>query len=152
MTTIAANKTTIACDLQFTYGSAKFKGKTKIFAFPKEKALAALQTTRALVGVAGKADQIADLVYWLHDGEPSSEPPKIKHLELLALTEKGELWWGKGLRSWIRLDEPFWAIGSGMDFALGAMKQGATPLEAVKIAASKDINTGLGFQEFLIKD
>lgn len=35
----------------------------------------------------------------------------------------------------------FWAIGSGAHFALGAMAAGATPEEAVKIAARYDTGT-----------
>lgn len=151
MTTIACNKTTIAADLQFSYGNTKFKGKTKIFDFPKEKAQFALKTNRVLAGVAGDADKIASLVEWLNDGEPTSKVPKLKDLEILAITEKGQIWWGKGLSSWIRVDEPCWSIGSGMDFALGAMRQGAGPLQAVKIAAKNDNFTGMGFQEFCIK-
>lgn len=151
MTTVAANKTTIASDLQYTYGNTRFKGKTKIFDFPKEKAQFVLKTDRVLAGVSGDAVQIAHLVEWLHDGEPTSKPPKLKKLQLLALTGDNKLYWGDGLSSFIQIDEPFWAIGSGMDFAIGAMKQGATPLEAVKIAAKSDVNTGLGFQEFSVK-
>lgn len=152
MTTVAANKTTIASDLQYTYGQTRFKGKTKIFDFPKEKAQFVLRTDRAYAGVAGNADQIAHLVEWLHDGEPHSKVPKLKNLELLVLTGEGKLYWGKGLSAFLQIDEPFWAIGSGMDFAIGAMKRGATPLEAVKIAAKSDVNTGLGFQEFKLKE
>jgi len=36
---------------------------------------------------------------------------------------------------------PF-AIGSGSEFALGAMHAGATPLEAIRIASKLDIYTG----------
>ena len=152
MTTVAANKTTIASDLQFTYGQTRFKGKTKIFEFPKEKAQFVLKTDRAYAGVSGNADQIASLVEWLHDGEPHSKVPKLRNLELLVLTGDGRLYLGKGLSAFLQVDEPFWAIGSGMDFAIGAMRQGATPLEAVKVAAKSDVNTGLGFQEFKLKE
>jgi len=38
-------------------------------------------------------------------------------------------------------DGDFWAIGSGAHFALGAMAAGATPEEAVKIAARYDTGT-----------
>lgn len=152
MTTVAANRTTIASDLQFTYGNTRFKGKTKIFDFPKPKAQFLLKTDRVLAGVSGSATQIAHLVEWLHDGETTSKPPKIKKLELLCLTAEGKLYWGDGVTSFLQIDEPFWAIGSGMDFAIGAMKQGATPLEAVKVASKSDVNTGLGFQEFHLKE
>lgn len=38
-----------------------------------------------------------------------------------------------------------WSIGSGGDFAHGAMAAGCSALEAVKIASCLDIRTGLGF-------
>lgn len=37
-----------------------------------------------------------------------------------------------------------WAVGSGCDYALGAMKFGATAKEAIAIASELDVNTGLG--------
>lgn len=38
-----------------------------------------------------------------------------------------------------------YAIGSGSDFALGAMSAGAAPLQALAIAARWDVNTGAPF-------
>jgi len=37
-----------------------------------------------------------------------------------------------------------WAIGSGADFALGAMAAGADAIDAVSIAIDLDVNSGLG--------
>ena len=42
------------------------------------------------------------------------------------------------------MDEPTYAIGSGMHYALGALKTGATPKEAVVAASKLDPMTGLG--------
>jgi ATP-dependent protease HslVU (ClpYQ) peptidase subunit len=38
----------------------------------------------------------------------------------------------------IRIEGEFWAIGSGAQAALGAMRMGANPAEAVKIACAID--------------
>lgn len=45
------------------------------------------------------------------------------------------------------LDAPFWAAGSGFEFAMGAMAAGATPREAVVIAMQFDTGCGGRVQE-----
>lgn len=42
------------------------------------------------------------------------------------------------------MDMPFWAAGSGADYAMGAMAAGKDAKEAVEIACRFDINCGLG--------
>lgn len=44
--------------------------------------------------------------------------------------------------TWIRNTTGTYAIGSGYAFALGAMDMGATPREAIEVAATRDPNTG----------
>ena len=50
-----------------------------------------------------------------------------------------------------KIEEQFFAIGCGGDFALAAMECGKTPKEAVEIAAKFTVNTGGEIQEELIK-
>ena len=57
--------------------------------------------------------------------------------------DKDGLWmWDKNL---VRLEvrNKFYAIGTGAQYAMGAMEAGATPAEAVKISARYDEHTGL---------
>lgn len=62
---------------------------------------------------------------------------------LLRLSKWGavSLYDGTGTLEPIYIDGPA-AIGSGMDYALAAMKAGASPQKAVRIAAELDPNTG----------
>ena len=44
---------------------------------------------------------------------------------------------------WLEIRMPFYAVGSGRDFAIGAMHCGKTPAEAVEIASKYDLKTGM---------
>lgn len=48
-------------------------------------------------------------------------------------------------------DEDMWAVGSGSEYALGAMTVGATPQEAVTVAGLHDIGTGNPHQEVVVE-
>ena len=60
------------------------------------------------------------------------------------LMHKNELYflgWTHG--SLIPCGTPFWAIGTGMDFAIGAMASGMSASAAVNVAATYDVNSSL---------
>lgn len=149
MTTVACNKKSLATDLQFNYANQKMKGKTKAIVLEGEHAQALLKTDRAIIGFAGRASGFAKFVAWCTSPE-IRKPPKLETIELLALTKEGNIFHGEGMRTWMLIDQPFFAIGSGSNFAMGALGGGKTPLEAVKIASKHDIHTGMGFQEFFL--
>ena len=44
--------------------------------------------------------------------------------------------------------EGFYAIGSGGDYAMGALFSGVTPMQSIEVAAKLDPKTGGDFQEF----
>ncbi len=48
--------------------------------------------------------------------------------------------------------EPFWAWGSGRDYALGAMARGANAIEAVRIASRFDVYCGGGVDAYWRED
>jgi ATP-dependent protease HslVU (ClpYQ) peptidase subunit len=147
MTTIAVNKTGIACDLQFTHsGGIKFKGKTKVVDLKPEVAKSIFGAKRVLIGFAGNADIWGELVAWF--AVPTDKPPKLKNIELLMLTDEGKIYHGTNLQNWMQIDEPYFSIGSGMHLAIAAMAAGATPAEAVRIASKHDPNTGRGIKEY----
>lgn len=104
----------------------------------------------AYVGLAGKVSDWGEVVSWFAD--PEQDVPRIKGVEFLLLSSKGQLYHGSSLKQWMKLEEPFFSIGSGMDYAMGAMATGKDPLEAVKVAAKFDPMTGMGFQQFKIKE
>jgi hypothetical protein len=146
LTTIAINKQGIAGDKQFTYnGTTKMLGKTKIFEVPADTAKGVFGCKKVLVGFCGDAVPMNRAVRWLW--EPTSRSPKLKNIEVLVLTDRKEIFHGNDFRSLLKIEDPYAAIGTGMQYALGAMRSGKTPLEAVKIASAYDIYTGMGFNE-----
>lgn len=144
MTTIAVNKKMMAGDKQMTHsGGTTMTGATKIYDLPEAAAMKIFNCKRAIIGFCGNVDSFADAVGWLHN--PDDDPPKIKGVEMLLLNEKGHIYHASNLRNWTRLMDPFFAIGSGMHYAMAAMETGKTPIEAVKVASKFDANTGKGF-------
>lgn len=78
---------------------------------------------------------------WLIDGK---DPPKglgDDDFEAIELSEEGAFVWDCRLTRRPVLDA-FYAIGSGSDFAMGAMAMGADAKEAVRVAAKFDPYTG----------
>jgi ATP-dependent protease HslVU (ClpYQ) peptidase subunit len=66
---------------------------------------------------------------------------------MLMLTNRKEFFHATTLSNWMLINQPFFAIGSGMQFAIAAMEAGKTPYEAVKIASKHDPHTGMGFNQ-----
>ena len=144
MTTIACNRTSIAADLQVTYGSNKFKTKTKIYSFEPHEITYKLPYYVAFCGTVEKAYDILD---WLTD--PTQKMPgNANKATFLVLTQDKKIFTFHKPSQWIEVDEPYFALGSGESFALAAMALGKTPKEAVIVASKHDINTGMGFEEY----
>lgn len=143
ITTIAMNKNEIACDLQFTHGSGyKFKGSTKVHeifnpsVYPKP----------FYVGFCGSVEAGQAGLAWLVD--PSDKPPKTSGAEFVILTKDKRMFTFQNPSKWIEIKEPFYSVGSGSQYAAGALAAGKTPIEAVKIAAKFDPHTGVGYKTF----
>lgn len=150
MTTVAVDRFSIACDRQFTHsGGHCFRGKTKIYMLPTETSIGLFGCEMSAIGFAGNADQICTALDFLFDQEADT-CPKIKGLEMVAITSKKEIWTSFTLRNWMLVDQPYYAIGSGTPFALGALEAGKTPLQACKVASKMDANTGMGFREIVL--
>ena len=136
----------MAGDLQFTYGGhLKMKGKSKIFLIPDDTSKMLFNSKSAVIGFCGNADQFGPALAWLESLD--GKPPKCKSLETVVLTKKGDIYHSAGLGNWMKVDDPFFAIGSGMQYAMAAMGSGKDPYEAVKIASKFDPMTGLGFNK-----
>lgn len=149
MTTIAVDKQSMACDLQFTYGGhMKFKGLTKIIEVPKYTAENIFKSSKAFVGFCGSVDEWPKAMDYLMYLQNYEKPVKIKELELLALTDNKDIYHATTLQNWMRIDHQYFSIGSGCHYASGALAAGKTPLEAVKIAAKFDPKTGMGFKQY----
>ncbi len=147
MTTIAVAGNQIAGDRQATHsGGAKFKIKSKLMSFNTP----ALWPKAFHVGLCGDVNSFADVLEWFTN--PSAAPGKLKNCEGIILTEDKKIFtfFGK-MDNWIAVDQKYYAIGSGSNFAMGAMAAGATALEAVKHASTLDPSTGMGFTNIVIK-
>lgn len=141
MTTIAVSRTQIASDLQATHGGGfKFKVKTKLFEFDNP----IFYPTPFIVGYSGDLDSVPDVLEYLGDTTGKIKPPRGRSCEFVALTKDKKIFTFISPAKWIHVDESTYAIGSGMHYALGALKTGATPKEAVVAASKLDPMTGLG--------
>lgn len=97
---------------------------------------------KGLVGAAGAWSDV--LRFWdLLDGKPLKEGALHDNSELEAIELHRDgifLYEPSGARYHIK--DGFYAVGSGGPYALGAMAMGASPEEAVAIAARFDPGTG----------
>jgi 20S proteasome alpha/beta subunit len=134
MTTIAYKDGVVAYDSLVTVGRRKHTEAAKVFRW-----------NHALVGMCGSDCPTNDVVkHWLKSllAEPKVKGLKNSDFELLIIPADGSLRLlysdGRGLF----LNRLFYAIGSGSDYAMGAMAHGASAEEAVRIAAAFDAYTG----------
>jgi ATP-dependent protease HslVU (ClpYQ) peptidase subunit len=106
----------------------------------------------SLLGVSGPSFSLDFFAEWLNN--PQNEFPKdIGDFAALHLTRKGEvhLYVESSKRSYREMDLPA-GIGSGREFAIGAMLAGASPIEAIRVASLRDPFTGGEFREWSLED
>lgn len=148
MTTIAVNKYGMAGDQQYSHsGGMTFRGGSKIMLVPSDYSIEYYDTPKMIMGICGDADSMAAVWEYVFDSNRPSKIPKFKNSEIIALTADGKITTTLNLHTWLIVKEPFYAVGSGMRYAMAAMDSGKTPLEAVKIASKYDMYTGKGFNE-----
>lgn len=136
----------MAGDRQFTHSRGIIlTGKTKIYDLPTKVANTLFSADKAFVGFCGNVNNFATAIEWLHS--PSDKAPKVKGIEMLLLNDKGHIYHATTLSNWMRICDPYFAVGSGMTFAVGAMASGKNPYEAIKIASKWDPDTGRGFNK-----
>lgn len=150
MTTIACNKESMYGDLQWTHGQNKWKGDGKVFKIKPNPDFPV--KCPFLIGMAGTVDDIMIVRSFFQYPELVGRPPRLRgSVNGLVLTFDGDIFtFEKEYTTWTRYNEPYSAVGSGRDLAIGAMSAGKTPKEAVKIAAQRDIFTGMGVKGFNI--
>ena len=122
-------------------------GKTKIYEPTAEVCTKLFGSDyAAYIGFAGKAYQIAEAVAYL----ASNAEEKIPRLPLtcLALTSDQRILLSDNFAHWYEIGQDYIAIGSGAAFAMAALAEGKSPLEACKIASKLDSNTGMGFKTY----
>lgn len=139
MTVIAWDGKTLAADRRRTVGGTPMQA-TKVRKVRDEG------TTREyLVGCAGDSFDCVQFIDTFKFGEWD----RVKPVDFAALiVDQDALIWFMGERPLVhQISLPRFAIGSGADYAIGAMAAGATALEAVRIASQYDIHCGDGADE-----
>lgn len=138
----------MACDLQYTHSAGtKFKGGPKMMRLDKKVAFTLFGNEKAIVGACGNASDLGSAWVWLTD--PTEKMPRFKNLECVAVVGDGRICTSyNDLGSWIVVDKTSYAVGSGGQFAMGAMAAGRSPVTAVEIASGLDPNSGLGVTEY----
>lgn len=136
MTILAFDGTTLAADKRAVNNGLR-RTVTKIF-----------RVDDKLVGFAGDLANGLELVEWVRAGCIISNYPKSQEdkdsWDTLVVID------ADGLRVYetrpyaIKFEDPFWACGSGRDYALAAMYLGKNAAEAVEIAGHFEISCGNG--------
>jgi hypothetical protein len=90
-----------------------------------------------LIGISGEAcpENVA-FAKWYFGGERKPWPEHFSFTALVVNPDGAIEIWDKTANKLVINDE-FWAVGSGMEFCLGAMAAGATAKEAVQIAIER---------------
>lgn len=97
-----------------------------------------------LVGVCGMAAMIEDIFAWLCDGaERPAGMATDDACGVIEISPDGACWKHEQ-HGRFRVEAPFFAVGSGADFALMAMELGKGAAEAVSLSARFDTGTGDG--------
>jgi hypothetical protein len=105
----------------------------------------------SIYGIAGEMSKCLQFVAWRKNVQEKPQFTDSDNFCAIELTPKGKIMkWEQELFP-IEVDSPFYAIGSGAAYALGAASAGKTPRQAVQIAARWDEATGSEVQTMSIK-
>lgn len=142
MTTVAWDGKTMAADRQMTIGPIRMES-----VHPKIKRIT-YHGQPAIVGRAGTMVLGLAVVDWLEKGCPVDERPDIgdgdnDNFTVMVAGENGVYLYVDSLLP-IPLGYTKWALGTGAEFALGAMDAGASAKRAVELTCARDINSGSG--------
>jgi ATP-dependent protease HslVU (ClpYQ) peptidase subunit len=134
VTTIAYRNGVMAGDSLATTGGTRFCGIRKVHKL----------ANGALLGVTGDVTRAMRLVRALHDtqGRLNDDVSDLaRKCDGVYVHPKGTVWVLEGGGFYEAFAE-FLATGSGMDYALAAMKMGAGARKAVEVACELDIYSG----------
>jgi len=92
----------------------------------------------SLLGCAGTLRDVFELRNALVEKHPL---PDLKKVTALLITPDEQLW-SYDRTTWNEMDAPYYAIGSGEQFALAALWMGADAVQAVKCGIHFDKNSG----------
>jgi len=129
VTTVAWDGKTLAADRRM----AGYMTTCKIFPIPG-----------GYVAGAGTMDQLVEVAAWLQEGGDKPRLPDDPESEFIVVRGSEAFWLSWPYLREVRIREPFAALGSGSEYALGALAMGADARTAVAVAAQFDPHTGGG--------
>ena len=142
MTAVATDGKVIAADGRATKGDEIINDNVvKIFRVPK-----------GIVGGSGDFHMILEYVAWLKKGakKPFRQCNEGESFHIIYLREDG-VWYVSSSNNCKEheVSVPF-ALGSGSEYAIGAMLAGRSPRQAVQIAAQRSITVGGTIRELAL--
>lgn len=148
MTTIAWDGKSLAGDRMLSIGSAAVrspKSKIQRIVFCGEE---------SLVGGAGSVEAIGAFICWLKSGGADDRAPLPSDSDgcqysVIVANRNGVYYFANSTKP-VFLGKVAWAIGSGADYALGAIAAGVSSKKAVQIASKYDTSTGMGVDSLSI--
>jgi ATP-dependent protease HslVU (ClpYQ) peptidase subunit len=141
MTVIAWDGKTLAADKRTTDAGVGLT-TTKIFRAPCGALLGAGGTTSACHGLKN---------WWVAGADPEKFPEKDKDAALMVVKPGGKVlvYWESAVG--VEIEDAFFAIGSGRDFALAAMHLGCSAKRAVEVACTFSPYCGNGIDTLELK-
>ena len=127
MTTIVANLEGMASDTRVTGGPMFNTTKVR-------------RIKDSLYGGAGNLSQILKMFLWFENPDQAPSWKEAPDFHILQVSPQGLFVWESEMIA-IQIDTPFYAIGSGSEYAMGALACGATLQKAVEIASLFDPGT-----------
>jgi ATP-dependent HslUV protease subunit HslV len=98
-----------------------------------------------LIGFSGSVHMYRAWLHWLSGGDEPRWTGNNDYWSMMLVDHTGYVWVRtSSSNGWAPHGRRVWAIGSGCDYALGAMYAGASAERAVVIASKLDVNTGGG--------
>jgi hypothetical protein len=146
VTTIAWDGVSLVGDRMRSFNNTPIDA-TKVFRLRETPELGNVPHAVAF-GCAGHSPSAIALERWTRN---TGLRPPLKDLDVMVVDAHGQCCVGDHDLEFTRVQFPFFAIGSGADYAMGAMARGATAREAVEIAMRFDTGSGIGVTEVRIK-
>lgn len=102
-----------------------------------------------LVGCAGNTAQIAEMHHWFAQGAKREDFPAMQRdvkecVTMMVVEPSGRILQYENTPDPIVIENRFWAIGSGRDFAMAAMFLGQGASHAAEVACALDLGCGNG--------
>lgn len=138
MTTVAVSKYQIAADRKASSANGHFDIGTKMRHFHIE----GYYPLPFTIGYCGDVDHIIQVMNFFDNPVDWQAPKKLNRADFVMLTADHKMFTFSHPLRLMPIHNKFYAIGSGSNFAMGAMQFGATPYEAVKAACKLDNFTG----------